>query len=222
MIIASHQPNFFPYLGFFYNMSRCDKFIYSDDVKFAKKNFQNYTNIKTTTGNLLRLTVPIKNHEVPYKEVLISKETNWNEKMLMTIRQNYSKSEYFDVIYPKVESVLSKEYKYLIDLNLESIEMIRNCLDVRTGTYMASSLNCEGHKDERILNLCNSLNGDVYLSGLGAKVYHKDENFQNVKLVYTDYVPLKYNQKGDFIENLSSLDYLFNCGCNFPKEWNKE
>ena len=65
MILASHQPNFFPYLGFFYNMNKADIFVFSDDVKFAKKNFQNYTNIKSTTGEMLRLTVPVHNKDVP-------------------------------------------------------------------------------------------------------------------------------------------------------------
>lgn len=220
MILCSHQPNFFPYLGMFYNMSKSDFYVFSDDVQFSKKNFQNYTNIKTVLGNPLRITVPIKSHTDLYKDIEISNSSEWSKKMIMTIRQNYSKSEYFEEVFPDIEKVLLSNRKYLVDLNMDSILLVKDKLGIGTDFCMASTINHEGHKDERILNLCRSVGADEYLSGLGAKVYHKDENFTDVKLTYTNYKPLVYKQgKGDFIENLSVLDYLFNQGYNFPKEW---
>lgn len=223
MILCSHQPNFFPYLGLFYNMYNSDFYVFSDDVQFAKKNFQNYTNIKSSVGGTLRLTVPIKSHTSIYKDVEISYETDWQRKMLMSIEQSYSKSKYFAEVFPEVENVINHHHKYLVDLNMQSILFAKERFGINTDFCMASILNHEGHKDERILNLCKSVNADVYLSGLGAKVYHKDENFKDIKLEYTNYKPLVYKQgKGDFIENLSVLDYLFNEGFVFPKEWQNE
>ena len=220
MILASHQPNFFPYLGIFYNMHKADIFVFSDDVKFAKKNFQNYTNIKSTTGEMLRLTVPIKDKDVPIEQVRIADDGKWQKRIIKTIEQNYSKTEYFGLIFPQVVDVILSNYDKLVDLNYESIKLIRRLLRINTTCIWADTIEHGGHKDERILNLCKSVGADVYLSGHGAKVYHQDENFKDVKLVYTDYKPFEYKQyKGDFIENLSALDYLFNCGEGMPKEW---
>lgn len=220
MILASHQPNFFPYLGFFYNMNKADVFIFSNDVKFAKKNFQNYVNIKSVKGETLRITVPVHNKDVPISEVEIANNENWQGRICKTIEQNYSKTKYFNSIYPLVEDVIRKPYERLVDLNYQSIKLLKGLLGINTKCVCAESLNHEGYKDERILNLCKSVRADVYLSGHGAKVYHKDENFTDVKLVYTDYKPFEYKQyTGNFIENLSALDYLFNCGVGLPKEW---
>ncbi len=36
MICAIHQPNFFPWLGYFDKIKRCDKFVVLDDVQFPK------------------------------------------------------------------------------------------------------------------------------------------------------------------------------------------
>ena len=41
MKITIHQPEHFPYLGFFQKMQEADLFVILDDVQFTKENFQN-------------------------------------------------------------------------------------------------------------------------------------------------------------------------------------
>ena len=69
---------------------------------------------------------------------------------------------------------------------------------------------------EKLVNICLDLNADEYISGPSAKNYINDSVFNknNIKLTYADYSNYpKYEQQfGDFIDNLSILDLVFNCG----------
>lgn len=67
--------------------------------------------------------------------------------------------------------------------------------------------------------LTKSYGGNVYYSGTGAMSYLHRERFlaEGMDLVFSDYKPLVYRQKwGDFVENLSVIDYHFNMGFNNP------
>jgi len=59
MNLVMHQPEFCPYLGFFGKVSKCDTFMFSDDVQFEKKAFQNRNQIVDWNGVVTFITVPI-------------------------------------------------------------------------------------------------------------------------------------------------------------------
>ncbi|MGC9114363.1 MAG: WbqC family protein [Candidatus Micrarchaeia archaeon] len=59
MIVAVHQPNYLPWLGFFDKMRSCDVFVFLDDAAFSKNTVENSNRIKTPNGELW-LTVPVK------------------------------------------------------------------------------------------------------------------------------------------------------------------
>ena len=46
MKIAIHQPEHFPYMGFFQKMKAADVFVILDDVQYTKGNFQNRNRFK--------------------------------------------------------------------------------------------------------------------------------------------------------------------------------
>ena len=58
MIISIHQPNFLPWLGYFYKIAASDMFIVLDDVQYTKNSYINRSQIKTPQG-CLWLTVPV-------------------------------------------------------------------------------------------------------------------------------------------------------------------
>jgi hypothetical protein len=43
-IVAIHQPNFFPWLGYFSKIARSDTFIFLDDVQFTKRKSGSWSN----------------------------------------------------------------------------------------------------------------------------------------------------------------------------------
>ncbi|MCK7503766.1 MAG: WbqC family protein [Desulfobacterales bacterium] len=58
MIVAIHQPQYLPWLGYFDKMLKADVFCYLDTVQYKKNEWQNRNRIKTAQG-WQWLTVPV-------------------------------------------------------------------------------------------------------------------------------------------------------------------
>ncbi len=215
MILAAHQPQYLPWPGYFNKILHCDIFVILDDVQYKKNEWQNRNKIKTSDG-VKWLTVPV-HYKFGQKinEIKIDKKVFWQKDHIKTIFFNYKKSKFFDEVYPLVEKFLNKNYDFLVDVNMESIKMVLEYLDIKKKIVKSSDYNVEGEKTLRLVNLCKIFNAGIYLSGKGAKEYIDEELFKanNIKLVYQNYQPKEYPQLfGDFVPNLSIIDMMFNCG----------
>jgi hypothetical protein len=77
-----------------------------------------------------------------------------------------------------------------------------------------------GKRDDKLLEICQQLGADSYLSGPAAKNYIKSEKFskQKIELIYKDYSGYpEYPQLwGRFDHNVSIIDLIFNCGEKSP------
>ncbi len=82
MIIAIHQPEFLPWLGYFDKMQRVDKYIVFDHVQFKKRYFENRNRIKQ--GNMpVWLSIPVKTrgkYLQKINEVEIDNCSSWQKK----------------------------------------------------------------------------------------------------------------------------------------------
>ena len=58
MIVAVHQPQYLPWLGYFDKIDKADVFVLLDTVQFKKNEWQNRNKIKTAQG-WQWLTVPV-------------------------------------------------------------------------------------------------------------------------------------------------------------------
>lgn len=223
-IFTGHQPNAFPYLGYFYKMYKSDVFVIDDDVQFSSRGYQNYNFIKAN-GKKQKITIPISYSQGDLiNQVQISYANDrWSKKLLKTLAMSYGKSEYFDEVQALVEDVLKKRYERLIDLNVDFIEEVALRMEIQTELLMASTqLNVEGNGNDRNVAQCKKANCDIYLSGIGGKAYNDEKKYHNegIDVIYSDYKPFEYKQNGyGFIKNLSILDYLYNEGFNIPNEW---
>ena len=226
MILASHQPDFMPWMGYFYKIFQSDVFVYSDNVQYSKTARHNYNDILTGNG-VQRLTLPIHYRAKNLNEITIAASERDTDRMLKTIRQAYSKAEYFGEVFPILESLLRPATGMDLALfNWSCINEFAERFGLLDGRkfFMSSSLPLEEHGDARIIEMCLYFGADVYYSGTGAKDYHIDENYEEngIKLVYSDYQPVRYPQvKGREAINLSVIDYVMNCGFVLPKEWKR-
>ena len=50
MILAAHQPQYLPWLGYLHKIASADVFLILDDVQYKKNKWQNRNRIKSTEG----------------------------------------------------------------------------------------------------------------------------------------------------------------------------
>jgi len=219
-IIAIHQPNYLPWIGYFHKMLRSDVFVYADDVLLSSTSVTHRNKIKCANGPLL-LSVPLAQKKVLIKDVPISNREQWAQKHFQSIQHCYARTRYWPLYKEQFSEIYGQQWDKLIDLNLALINLIRRILEIDTPTVLSSQLpNLQGRKSERIIDICCKLKSKVYLSGQGARAYNDDQAFKdhNIQLRYQQFNHPVYPQKwGAFVEKLSIVDLIFNCGPNSRK-----
>lgn len=218
MNVAIHQPQYLPWLPYFLKIEEADVFIFLDTVDFQKNGVQNRNQIKTAQGAHW-LTVPVK-QQLGQKivDVKIDHQSGWRHKHLQTIRQCYQKAAAFNSYVPYLEALYAREWTSLNELNIEIITSLMDWMNIRTPVLRSSQMKALGSASELVLNLCLEVGGSRYLSGAGGKNYLKQDAFLDVgvQICYQDYkLPESYPQmfpQAGFINHLSALDILFNCG----------
>lgn len=216
MLIAIHQPEYFPWLGFFEKMIQADVFVILDDVQFSKGDFQNRTRVRGMQGAQW-LSVPVV-HKFPQRinEVELS-NSNWPEKHWRSLMYCYSGSTHFSEFASAFETFFEVRRKKLIDLNLAALELMVSALKIKQKFLLSSDLKVTGAKSELVLNICKKLGASRYYSGRTGRTYLDGLSFERagIEIQVQNFHHPAYAQrfcKGGFLSNLSVIDLLFNCG----------
>jgi len=216
-VISIHQPNYLPWIGYFYKIVSADTFVFLDNVDYQYGNSSSVTNkakIKTNSGVQL-LSVPVKKTKGLrfIKEMPVDNGQPWQRKHLNSIKLTYCKSPFFEPVFELLEGTLNSKTELLATLNETLIANICNYLLIPTNLVKASDLSIEQEdRNIRLIEICKKLNGDIYLSGNGGKKYNNATLFneKGIEIKYTEFVHPTYNQlHGTFIPNLSVIDMLF-------------
>ena len=223
MKIAVHQPQYIPWLGYIHKMANVDLFVFLDNVQYKKREFQNRNRIKTPSGPIW-LTVPVLtkgNFFQKISEVKIDNQERWREKHYETLKRNYSKAPFFKTYQNFLDEIYRKEWNYLVELNIATVNYLKNALKITTPIKLESEIGTTKTHTERIIEICKKTGADTYLSGAGGKDYMDEGLFEQnkIKLEYQEFIFPVYPQLyGDFIPNLSALDLIFNCGPDSKKK----
>ena len=105
LAIGIHQPNFMPWMGFFYKINQSDIFVLIDDVQYVKGSVCNRTKIKSNTGEPVWLTVPVTLENGTTSTFNETKLANplWGKKALNLIKASYIKAPYFQSFFSEIE-----------------------------------------------------------------------------------------------------------------------
>ncbi len=216
MIVAIHQPQYLPWLGYFDKMLKADAFCYLDTVQYKKNEWQNRNRIRTAQGRQW-LTVPV-HYRFPARidAVAIDNSTHWRHKHLQALRTHYRRAPYFEPTIAVFEEVYGRVWENLALLNLELIGRLREILGLaQKPALCASSLTCAEEPTERLIDICRALGGDTYLAGAGAAHYMDSARFEQrgLRVITQAFEHPVYPQvyKG-FEPNLAIVDLIFNCG----------
>ena len=214
MIVAIHQPNYLPYLGFFDKMKKSDIFVIYDDAQFNSRDFQHRNRIRTSKG-WLWVTVPVERKSKPINEIKIRNNLKWSSVHFTAIRANYLKTPHYSIYEEDLRRIYKKKYEKLIDLNMTLIHFLMEAFDIRTKIIYSSDLGFTSKSTERLVEITEALGGDVYLSGSKGHDYMDVSLFEKngIKVVFQDFKHPVYKQRYEgFIPNMAAIDALFNVG----------
>ena len=216
VILAAHQPQYLPWLGYFDKMARADRFVLLDTVQYKKNEWQNRNRIRGAAG-WQWLTVPVHARFPARVDAVLADETApWRRKHAATLGQAYARAAHRDEVLPALERFLQRPLERLAEINLEAIRLLASLLEVQTETILASTLSGipEG-PDARLIALCRRFGADCYLAGAGGRDYMDMEAWRRagIEVVFQEFRGPVYDQgRAGFEANLSAVDFLMHCG----------
>lgn len=216
--VAVHQPNYFPWLGYFYKIFKSDTFVFLDNVQFERRGYCSRTPIIGTNGEALWLTQNVqKSRRDSLIQDTVFSDRFWVKKHLRTLQVAYHKAPYFEEVFHRIESLLQSDSAHLSTFNGLLIQEFCRSLGIGTSILYASQLDLDtvATPSERIAHIVRLLGGTVYLSGSGARAYNDASTFANedIELAYSDFAVLPYPQRTqEFKAGLSIIDALFSLG----------
>lgn len=218
MIVTCHQPNFLPWIGFFYKALLADLVVLLDDVQFARGfTWVNRNRLKCDQGELW-LTVPVKKKGrglQKISDVEVVDEGNWPRRFFQGISQNYAHAPYFAEHSAFLKDLMQMRWRKLVDLNVAAIYYLAGSLGIGNKVVLQSSLQIQSQGSELLVKITKETGADVYLTPLVSKKYVDEILFaqQGITIQFFKFIPPVYPQLwGEFIYNLSALDLLLNCG----------
>ena len=216
MIVAVHQPQYLPWLGYFDKIRQADIFCYLDSVQYKKNDWQNRNRIKTSQG-WQWLTVPVQ-FKYPQKicEVKINPTVKWRQKHLQALITNYRRAPFFNQYIGIYEQIYSENWQFVSELNIRLIERLKEALGLGNKTAIRSSqLELSQDPTDRLVDICKAVKANTYLSGQDGVKYMDLERFNanGIQVVIQDYQHPVYPQMFEgFESHMSVVDLLFNCG----------
>ncbi|MEW6989349.1 WbqC family protein [Colwelliaceae bacterium 6441] len=223
MKCAIMQPTYLPWCGYFNLIHSVDKFIFLDDVKLEKSNWQVRNRIKSANGELmlsLSVNLPHGRMNTMINQAQLDFTRTCKVKHLKSIYTNYRKSPYFEQIFPFIEAQILSSHSQLSHFTIDIIKSIAKELHIDTEFYLASEIShSDKVKDERLVEICNQVGANEYISPIGAANYIEKTSpggaiaKNGITLTYQKFPHPVYPQLyGEFISHLSMIDMLFNCG----------
>jgi hypothetical protein len=221
-IVLIHQPNFYPWLGFFDKIVKADVFIFLDDVQFPKTGGVWSNRVKMLiSGTASWVTAPIDRNYSGMRNInemhFLASTPPWQIKTMKSLDNSYKKYPFYGEIMPFIEPLLHNTETNIAEYNIFAITQIANLLELDlTKLKRSSEIQTTESSNELLCELTAAVGGNIYMCGGGADGYQEESVFEQkgIKLEYQSYQHPVYTQKGqeEFVPGLSIIDALMNIG----------
>ena len=185
---------YFPSIANFILLVNSEKVWFEVCDNYEKQTYRNRAYIFGANGKLA-LSIPVnytqKNRQL-YKDVQISHVTPWQSIHQKSIESAYRSSPFFEYYVDDLEPLFVKKPKFLLDHNIQCLEVILDCLQLSIDLKSTSTFE---KKPKHYIDYRGLI-----------EVNSEVEAFENYTQVFSE--------KHGFISNLSILDLLFNEGPN--------
>ena len=187
-------PTYFPNVASYMVMAQTEKIELEVQDSYQKQTYRNRCYIYGANGKL-GLHIPVlysqKNRQNT-SDILIDNTTNWQSIHWKSIESAYKTSPFFEYYEDDLTSLFTTKKKYLLNFNLECIEVINSCLNLYFDYSKTLQFNKEANE----------------------KDYRHLVNARKETQIKTTLYMQVFQEKHGFIHNLSVLDLLFNEGPN--------
>ncbi len=226
-IVAVHQPNFFPWLGYFVKIALSDIFILLDDVQIQWRGYTRRTKIRRpgNDGTLewCPVIIPSGYTYADINKIPLDGGMEWRDALCRRLENRYRSGDGFEELFPRVQAWLGNDANNLAAFNTSIIREIIDLLDIKKELNHSSEHIVSSSGSARIVKLMQYFGGNVYLSGRGGNKYHRENDFieAGIKVVEVPNLltsPLLMEVKGINPE-ASILEWLFMLGTDRTKEF---
>jgi hypothetical protein len=227
-VVAVHQPNYLPWLGFFHKLNRSDTFVILDDAQIQKtgSSWVNRTQI-LHSGKPKWLTIPITRPSgfQQIQATKIAEDGKWRKSHRGILHEAYQDAPFYCESGDFLDQVFNCQHESLLEFNLRVIHLVVELLELPDiqKLVMASSLGVKSQGTVRLIDLVKRAGGDSYLCGSGSSGYLEPDSFKkaSVQLVRQDFVEEKRSQLDAlaFVPGLSVLDSLLLLGPSQTREY---
>jgi|SRR5690606_5632127 len=181
---------YFGPISYFAELVKADDYRLEAFEHFPKQTYRNRCYIQGANGKL-RLAIPTQHNGArAMKEIEISDEYNWQKEHFKSLVSAYKSSPYFEFYEDDLAPIFEKKEKYLLDLNLKTIEFISTKLKLDLKLNLTENYETVSEK----LDFRNQFNA-------------KEEPIGD----FPEYFQV-FDDKFDFMPDLSILDLLCNEG----------
>jgi len=227
-VAAIHQPNFFPWLGYFDKIQQVDEFIFFDHVQRPRgKNW--VQRVQVIVGEEARwLTIPIRksNHsiEMLHEAEIMDPKSSYTE-LLEKLSNWYRKASHFKETLPLLEELMPADGN-LSRFNGQVISFLSEKMGLGTTFSFSSSkpelVDSSSVETDMIIETCKAFGVSHYLSGSGCLDFLVQDQFAEndiqLAIQYYEHPDYTQHQGKPFVKGLSVIDSLMNIGVDGTAE----
>jgi len=191
--MALFIPTYFSPISQYQALLNSNSITFEVEDNYQKQTYRNRCYIYGANGKQLLnipVSIPKSSIKTKSKDILVE-NSNWQKQHYKSFEAAYNHSPFFEFYKDDLQKIFSKKYTYLLDVNLDSFNFIKNALELPIEYKFSKTY--EENKPDDFRELADSK--------------------KKVEISFLSYIQM-FDQKFGFLKNLSILDLLVMEGPN--------